>query len=233
MPYIVTRGRAMSAPLAGRFGMSVGSGVANPRAAVSDGNEKNEGGRNVLTIEPIRPSDTDIYCLDCEMWLQKPVASAPIALPDREKKEVGNPLRAGGSGTANQRDRSNSVDATDVELAMIVRLSWAEGKTVLIHCNRGEHRAPSAVEQVDNLRQRSLGGVVQSGRSGSSSGRGRVANPEHAVVPVTDWYAPHLREDAVTSPLLFIGGGTTGVAAVCDERPHRFLAQRRVPQQSL
>ena len=52
MPYIVTRGRAMSAPLAGRFGMSAGSGVANPRAAGSDGTEKNEGGRGELTIEP-------------------------------------------------------------------------------------------------------------------------------------------------------------------------------------
>ena len=61
----------------------------------------------------------------------------------------------------------------------------------------------------------------------------RVANPEHAVVPVTDWYGPHLMEEAVdfaqertTSPTLFIGGGTTGEAAVCDKTPHRFLAQR-------
>ena len=58
----------------------------------------------------------------------------------------------------------------------------------------------------------------------------RVVNPENAVVPVTDWYAPHLREDAVTRPILFIGGGTTGVAAVCDEMPHRFLAQRHRSQ---
>ena len=152
-------------------------------------------------------------------------------MPDHE--EVGNPLREGGSSTANLRDRSNSASPTDAELAMRMGLTWAEGKTVLIHCNRGEHRAPSAVEQVDNLRQRSLGGVVQSGGSSSSSGRGRVANPEHAVVQVTDWYAPHLREDAVTSPILFIGGGTTGVAAVCDEMPHRFLAQRHRSQQPM
>ena len=69
-------GRAKSAPLASPSGMAAGSGVANPRAA--------------------GPSDTDIYCSDCEMWLPKKVVSAPIALPDREKEEVGNPLRTCG-----------------------------------------------------------------------------------------------------------------------------------------
>ena len=49
MPYIATRSRAKSAPLASRSGMSAGNGVANPRAAGSDGNEKNEGGRDELT----------------------------------------------------------------------------------------------------------------------------------------------------------------------------------------
>ena len=61
----------------------------------------------------------------------------------------------------------------------------------------------------------------------------RVDNPEHAVVPVTDWYGPHLTEEAIDfakvrtlSPTLFLGGGTTGEVAVCDKTPHRVLAQR-------
>ena len=33
-------------------------------------------------------------------------------------------------------------------------------------------------------------------------------------------------QERTTSPTLFIGGGTTGEAAACDETPHRFLAQR-------
>ena len=60
-----------------------------------------------------------------------------------------------------------------------------------------------------------------------------VRDPEHAIVPVTDWYAPHLSETAMAfglertlSPTLMIGGGTTGEAAVCDKTPHRFMAQR-------
>ena len=63
--------------------------------------------------------------------------------------------------------------------------------------------------------------------------RARVANPEHAIVPTTDWYGPHLAEEAVSltlertkSPTLFIGGGTTGEAAVCDQPPHMALAQK-------
>ena len=159
-------GRATSAPPACRSGTAAESRVANPRAA--------------------GPSDTDIYCSDCEMWLPKKVVSAPIALPDREKKEVGNPLRAGGSSTANQCDRSNSADATD-----------AEGY------DQGYDRSPSAVAMLP-----------------------WVANPENASRPVTDWYAPHLMEEAVTSPTLFISGAITATVAVDDERPHRFLAQR-------
>ena len=59
----------------------------------------------------------------------------------------------------------------------------------------------------------------------------RVANPENAVVPVTDWYGPHLLEGAVDFATddeapIFIGGGTTGEVAVCDTTPHRFLAGR-------
>ena len=61
----------------------------------------------------------------------------------------------------------------------------------------------------------------------------RVDNPAHAVVPVTDWYGPHLMEGAVQyamdrtkSPTLFIGGGTTGEAAVCDKTPHRVMSLR-------
>ena len=57
--------------------------------------------------------------------------------------------------------------------------------------------------------------------------RDRVANPEHAIVPTTDWYDPHLSEEAVSlAPTLFIGGGTTGEAAVCDQPPHMVLAQK-------
>ena len=61
----------------------------------------------------------------------------------------------------------------------------------------------------------------------------QVDNPENAIVPVTDWYAPHLMEEALQfaldrtlSPTLLIGGGTTGEVAVCDKTPHRVLAQR-------
>ena len=61
----------------------------------------------------------------------------------------------------------------------------------------------------------------------------RVANPEDAIVPTTDWYGPHLAEEAVSlamertlSPTLMIGGGATGEAAVCDKTPHRVLAQK-------
>ena len=57
-----------------------------------------------------------------------------------------------------------------------------------------------------------------------------VVDAEHAIVLTTDWYAPHLAEDAIrlarmrtTSPTLFIGGGTTAEAAVCDKKPHRDL----------
>jgi len=50
------------------------------------------------TIEPTQPSLTDIYCPDCEMWLQKKVVEAPIALPDREKKEVANTYGHSDSG---------------------------------------------------------------------------------------------------------------------------------------
>ena len=60
-----------------------------------------------------------------------------------------------------------------------------------------------------------------------------VDNPEHAIVPVTDWYGPHMTEAAIDlakqrtkSPTLIIGGGTTGEAAVCDKTPHRFLSHR-------
>ena len=61
----------------------------------------------------------------------------------------------------------------------------------------------------------------------------RVDDPENAIVPVTDWYAPHLSEEAMSlgleralSPTLIIGGGATGEGAVCDKTPHRFMAAR-------
>ena len=61
----------------------------------------------------------------------------------------------------------------------------------------------------------------------------RVDNPEHAIVPVTDWYGPHLAEEAIDfamertlSPTALIGGGTTGEGAVCDKTPHRVLASK-------
>ena len=285
---------------------------------------------------PIALPDRENYCPDCEMWLQKPDVSAPIALPDREKKEVGNPLRASGSSTADQAGVDDDVrellaedrlkrlcktiweNESEEDIQLIIDVDNQDHRDCIpdhefhvfdrIRINAArEHRTLSAVEQVDNLGQRSLGGgrdrrmrgntpllgvdthqtwtihleadnplgvaagpvkfgisgylpvqnneVIESEeiglifkvsglcpeprpqdigrRSSSSSGRGRVANPEHAFLQVTDWYAPHLREDAVTSPILFIGGGTTGVAAVCDEMPHRFLAQRHRSQQPL
>ena len=59
----------------------------------------------------------------------------------------------------------------------------------------------------------------------------RVVNPEEAIVPVTDWYAPHITEEAfdfalhqVLSQALLIGGGCTDMA-VCDNKPHRWLAK--------
>ena len=60
-----------------------------------------------------------------------------------------------------------------------------------------------------------------------------VDNPRDAVIPTTDWYAPHLAEEAhafalerTLSPTLMLGGGITAEAAVCDKTPHRVLAQR-------
>ena len=50
------------------------------------------------TIEPTQPSKTDIYCPDCEMWLQNKVVEVPIVLPDREKKEVANTYEHSESG---------------------------------------------------------------------------------------------------------------------------------------
>ena len=61
----------------------------------------------------------------------------------------------------------------------------------------------------------------------------RVDNPRDAVVTTTDWYAPHLAEEAkdfarprTKSPTLMIGGGTSGEVAVCNKTPHRVLALR-------
>ena len=61
----------------------------------------------------------------------------------------------------------------------------------------------------------------------------RVVNPEHAIVPVTDWYGRHMSEDAdslalelTTSPTVLIGGGSTAEGAVCDQHPHRFIDKR-------
>ena len=54
----------------------------------------------------------------------------------------------------------------------------------------------------------------------------------NAIVPVTDWYGPHMTEDAfdfaerqVLSPTLLIGGGATETS-VCDNNPHRLMAKR-------
>jgi len=62
-----------------------------------------------------------------------------------------------------------------------------------------------------------------------------VVNPEDAVVVITDWYAPHLAQEALDltlertgSPTVLLGGGTTGQGAVCDKTPHRILAQRYI-----
>ena len=59
-----------------------------------------------------------------------------------------------------------------------------------------------------------------------------VVHAVNAIVPVTDWYGPHMTEDAfdfaerqVLSPTLLIGGGATEMS-VCDNNPHRFLAKR-------
>ena len=59
-----------------------------------------------------------------------------------------------------------------------------------------------------------------------------VDNPRDALVLTTDWYAPHLAAEAVAltaertlSPTNMIGGGCTAQAAVCDQTPHRVLAQ--------
>ena len=59
-----------------------------------------------------------------------------------------------------------------------------------------------------------------------------VVNPENAIVVITDWYAPHLDQEALDltlertlSPTVLLGGGTTGQGAVCDKTPHRLLAQ--------
>ena len=59
----------------------------------------------------------------------------------------------------------------------------------------------------------------------------KVDNLENAIVPITDWYAPHLSEIAMSmglertiSTTLLIGGGTAGVVAVCDQIPHHYLA---------
>ena len=61
----------------------------------------------------------------------------------------------------------------------------------------------------------------------------QVDNPAEAIVPVTDWYAPHFSPEAkdfaerkVLSPTLMIGGGCTDTVAVCDNKPHRHIAQR-------
>ena len=57
-----------------------------------------------------------------------------------------------------------------------------------------------------------------------------VTRPENAIVVTTDWYAPHLSEEAAAmamerclTPTLLLGGGTTAEAAVCDKQPHRCL----------
>ena len=59
----------------------------------------------------------------------------------------------------------------------------------------------------------------------------RVVNPEEAIAPVTDWYAPDMAEEAfdfalhqVLSQTLLIGGGCTD-KAVCENKPHRWLAR--------
>jgi len=146
-------------------------------AAWFDENLKNEGDRNMLTMANQAVVDDDVREFLPEDYIPE---------------EVGNLVREGSSSTANQRDRSNSADPTDAELAMRMRLTWVQDKAVLFHCNAGGKRSPFAAamlppfavpgsswEQVDNQMQRSLGGVVQSGgssSSSSSSGRGQVGN---------------------------------------------------------
>ena len=151
--------------------MAAGSGVANPRAAGSraaererassahqfgaagfDENLKNECDRNMLTMANQAGVDDDVR---------------EFLPEDYFHEEVGNPVREGSSSTANQRDRSNSADPAHAELAMRMRLTWAEDKAVLFHCSAEGFRSPfaaamlpplaapgSSLEQVDNQRQR-------------------------------------------------------------------------------
>ena len=165
--------RTNSVPLAYRPGKAAASGVANPREAGSRAaghDENNEGGRNMLTMANQAGVDDD-----ARMFLAG----------DYFHEEVGSRIREGGSSTASRRDRSISADPTDAELAMRMRLTWVQDKAAMatIHCGYWtELRSPVAAamllpltatrsswEQVDNQRQRSLGGVMQSGGSSSSS----------------------------------------------------------------
>ena len=66
-----------------------------------------------------------------------------------------------------------------------------------------------------------------------------VEDPADAVVVITDWYAPHLDQQALDftlertlSPTVMLGGGTTGQGAVCDKTPHRILAKSYIELES-
>ena len=59
-----------------------------------------------------------------------------------------------------------------------------------------------------------------------------VENPEETQVPVLDWYSAHLADEVqelvankTGSLVLYIGGGTTGIASVCDVVAHHELSQ--------
>ena len=54
----------------------------------------------------------------------------------------------------------------------------------------------------------------------------------YTIVPVLDWYSAHLAEEVqeivklkTGSPVVYLGGGTTDVQAVCDVTAHHELSQ--------
>ena len=143
----------------GQPGMAAGSGVANPKAAGIRAAERERASSSHQFRAAGFDDDVGEFCPE-----------------DYYSEVVGNHVRERSSSTANQRDRSNSADPGHAELAMRMRLTLAEDKTILFHCSLEDFRSPldsamlppiaargSSLEQVDNQMERSLGKVVQSG----------------------------------------------------------------------
>ena len=231
--------------------MVTGSGVANPRApgstAAGSGLPIRPDLESPLTVDPSGRSCVDCglatgnFCdggMSCEFdKVATPLCTYCETLHDfcrfcRREQSCTPPLRqTHWSGQPHRLSRDYARLVPGIERAR--RLAWAIAEEVANpRVDNPRVGVDNDENAVDFAQRRTKCPTLFFG--GGMTGDVAVSNvDENAVVPVTDWYGPHLAEEAVDfalrrtrSPTLFIGGGTTGEVAVCDKTPHRFLAQR-------